>query len=258
MLSFFSTDVTDSDPSPLFPTTNPPPQAQPTPQPHLPDPTEIAQMSASPNPPDNLPAHALDNHTILAPLVTPQPTPSAPSYTTIHSVNQFPISSALPDSSTQSIPLLRQSLCPEQPPVWHHDYHMSNYVNHSASAPRPTSGIRYPLSHFIPYSRFSFAHCAFLANITGPTEPTTYAQALLDLNWRQAMNAELEAFQHNNTWSMVPQLVGHKPIGCKQVYKIKYKSDSTIELYKARLVAKGYTQVEGVDYQETFPLPPNS
>ncbi|XP_075076494.1 uncharacterized protein LOC142163140 [Nicotiana tabacum] len=29
-------------------------------------------------------------------------------------------------------------------------------------------------------------------------------------------------------------------------------TDGTIERYKARLVAKGYTQVEGIDYQETF------
>ena len=36
------------------------------------------------------------------------------------------------------------------------------------------------------------------------------------------------------------------------MYKIKYNSDSFVELYKARLVAKGYTQVEGIDYKKTF------
>lgn len=36
------------------------------------------------------------------------------------------------------------------------------------------------------------------------------------------------------------------------MYKIKHKSDNTIECYKAQLVAKGFTQVEGLDFHETF------
>ncbi|RVW99352.1 Retrovirus-related Pol polyprotein from transposon RE2 [Vitis vinifera] len=34
--------------------------------------------------------------------------------------------------------------------------------------------------------------------------------------------------------------------------QIKYNPDGTIERYKARLVAKGFSQVEGIDYRETF------
>lgn len=84
------------------------------------------------------------------------------------------------------------------------------------------------------------------------SEPTTYVEAILDSNWQQAMQTELDALHHNHTWDLVPLPAGHKPIGSKWVFKKKYKSDGSLDRYKARVVAKGYTQVEGVDYQETF------
>ena len=83
-------------------------------------------------------------------------------------------------------------------------------------------------------------------------EPHTYQQAIQDANWRQAINAELLALENNKTWVLTTLPVGKKPIGCKWVFKVKYKPDGTIERYKARLVAKGYTQTNGIDYLETF------
>ena len=75
-----------------------------------------------------------------------------------------------------------------------------------------------------------------------------------DPKWQAAMVVEIVALEANNTSTLTLFPTSKKLIGCKWVYKIKYKADGSIERYKARLVAKGFTQKEGVDYFETFSL----
>ena len=41
-------------------------------------------------------------------------------------------------------------------------------------------------------------------------------------------------------------------VGCKWIYKIKTRSDESIERYKTRLVTKGFTQEYRIDYEEIF------
>ncbi|CAM8972211.1 unnamed protein product [Rhodiola kirilowii] len=66
------------------------------------------------------------------------------------------------------------------------------------------------------------------------------------------MNKEIKALEDNNTWSITELPQNAHAIACKWIFKVKYHSDGSIERYKARLVAKGFTQVEGIDYHDTF------
>eukprot|EP00253_Pinus_taeda_P016267 PITA_16267 len=66
------------------------------------------------------------------------------------------------------------------------------------------------------------------------------------------MQKEYDALIKNGTWKLVDPPLGTKPIGCKWVYKKKYKVEGSLEKNKARLVAKGFSRKEGVDYEETF------
>lgn len=66
------------------------------------------------------------------------------------------------------------------------------------------------------------------------------------------MAIDIHALQENNTWQLVDLPSKKKTIECKWVFRIKYKSDRSIERYKACLVAKCYKQQDGMDYMEAF------
>jgi hypothetical protein len=66
------------------------------------------------------------------------------------------------------------------------------------------------------------------------------------------MSEELAALERRGTWDIVPLPPYTVPITCKWVFKVKIKSDGSIERYKALLVAKGFQQTQGHDYDETF------
>ncbi|CAM8900275.1 unnamed protein product [Rhodiola kirilowii] len=68
------------------------------------------------------------------------------------------------------------------------------------------------------------------------------------------MQEELGEFQRNNVWDLVPRPDGVNVIGIKWIFKNKSDEQGNIIRNKARLVAQGYTQIEGVDFDETFSL----
>ncbi|XP_068308687.1 uncharacterized protein [Pyrus communis] len=93
----------------------------------------------------------------------------------------------------------------------------------------------------------------YVATVTNAlVEPTCFSQANKDSEWRKAMVDEFNALQHNGTWTLVPSQPTMNILPNKWVYKIKRRSDGSIERYKARLVANGFHQQEGLDYAETF------
>ena len=68
------------------------------------------------------------------------------------------------------------------------------------------------------------------------------------------MMEEYASIMKNDVWEVVPRPEGKSVVTYRWLYKIKYVADGNIERYKARFVARGFSQVEGVDYDETFAL----
>ena len=86
-------------------------------------------------------------------------------------------------------------------------------------------------------------------------DPTTYKEAMSrgdTRHWKRACAEELEEFVRQNLFSTVPRPIGRKVIGCKWVFKTKLDAEGQIERYKAGLAAQGFSQIPGIDFDETF------
>lgn len=66
------------------------------------------------------------------------------------------------------------------------------------------------------------------------------------------MVEEIYALIQNGTWTLVEPTPKMNIIGCKWVFHMKLKVDSSLECRQACLATKGFHQVERQDYTETF------
>jgi hypothetical protein len=90
-------------------------------------------------------------------------------------------------------------------------------------------------------------HYSFVSSI----EPHRVEEALQDSDWVMAMQEELNNFTRNDVWHLVPR-PNQNVVGTKWVFRNKQDEHGVVTRNKARLVAKGYSQVEGLDFGETY------
>ncbi|GKE68710.1 retrovirus-related pol polyprotein from transposon TNT 1-94, partial [Tanacetum coccineum] len=83
--------------------------------------------------------------------------------------------------------------------------------------------------------------CYYDAFLTA-VELKTYKDALTQAYWIEAIQEELNEFEHLEVWELVPRPDKVMVITLKWIKN------------KARLVARGYRQEEGIDFEESFPL----
>ena len=91
-------------------------------------------------------------------------------------------------------------------------------------------------------------HFSFVSSI----EPNRVDEALNDADWVNSMHEELNNFTRNEVWELVSRSKNYNVIGTKWVFRNKQNEDGIVVRNKARLVAQGFTQVEGLDFGETF------
>ncbi|KAJ9538525.1 hypothetical protein OSB04_031258 [Centaurea solstitialis] len=149
-----------------------------------------------------------------------------------------PVSDSTATTSDPSPPVPTPSTPPESPAE------STDPGPSTSTAVRRSDRVRQVPAHLRDY------HC--YATLLSHHEPTSYKEASSSSHWQAAMQEELRALAKAQTWDSVLLPPGKRPIGSKWVFKIKTKSDGSIDRYKARLVAKGFNQEYGIDYEETF------
>ena len=66
-----------------------------------------------------------------------------------------------------------------------------------------------------------------------------------------AMQKELNNFERNQVWTLV-EGPNTNIIGTKWVFRNKQDENGVVTRNKARLVAPGFSQIEGLDFGETY------
>ena len=86
------------------------------------------------------------------------------------------------------------------------------------------------------------------------TEPSSFEEALEDPAGVDAMVEEYDSIVKNSAWEIFPRLEGKSVVGLRWIYKVKQAVGGSVEKCKARFVSRGFSQIEGIDYEETFSL----
>jgi hypothetical protein len=94
--------------------------------------------------------------------------------------------------------------------------------------------------------------CEHQAHIS-MVEPQKVFEALEDPDWLDAMHEELNNLERCKVWKLVERPKEcRNVIGTKWIFKNKQDESGIVVRNKARLVAQGYSQVEGINYGETY------
>lgn len=104
--------------------------------------------------------------------------------------------------------------------------------------------------HEVLMASFDYIPIAFLAE---DQIPQSYIQAMYRPElWRRPMEIEMALLIEKGVWILVDPPEGANIMGGRWVFAHKYDGDGNIIKRKARWVGKGFSQIYGLDYDQTY------
>jgi len=86
-------------------------------------------------------------------------------------------------------------------------------------------------------------------------EPPSYKDAINSNErdmWRKACEDEIDLLGGYRTWTLVNPPKDKNVVGSRWTFRVKRDNVGRVNRYKARLVARGFSQIPGVDFNETY------
>jgi hypothetical protein len=102
-----------------------------------------------------------------------------------------------------------------------------------------------------PKHNSSFAQ-ALASHVDNPTSIVVALSTLDAGQWQVTLDAKYQSLNSSNTWRLKDLPPNQSIVTCKWLFKRKYHVDGTIAKYKVRFMPIRFSQVEGLDYSETF------
>ncbi|GJX38436.1 retrovirus-related pol polyprotein from transposon TNT 1-94, partial [Tanacetum coccineum] len=169
-------------------------------------------------------------------------------------IEYFPYIPAYEKTTPTESPILQDSVSPEDPPEFTEadDHPTLNELDQPESADHLESAKTQDNVIIDLINRWSKEKHIKLVNFLFKMEPKKLIEALEEEGWIIAMQEELNQFERNKVWTLVPKPHGKTIIGTKWIWNNKMDENGIVIKNKARLAAQGYNQKEGIDYEEIF------
>jgi hypothetical protein len=144
---------------------------------------------------------------------------------------------------------------PEMPGGFEDHAQHAQLLREMDSAPRRGERTRVPNPRYfntdnVAQIRRCLGYVELLATAYVGGEPASYSEAMRSTEvdqWSEVCQYEMDTLAKNGTWELVDLPPNRWAVKSKWVFKMK--ADGR---YRAHLVAKGFTQIPGLDYNETF------
>jgi hypothetical protein len=160
-----------------------------------------------------------------------------------------------PPSRPSATRIHNQPLSPEHdmPGSFQDRLQRSDMLREMDSAPRRLSRVPVPtrcFDGFVSTRNLRLGFAELLATAYVGRDPASFTEAMRSEDsdqWSEACQYEMDALAKNGTWELVDLPPSRRAVKSKWVFKLKVDGR-----YHARLVAKGFTQIPGLDFDETF------